>query len=241
MTLSTDVRSVLPLVRVPTLVVHSEADPYVRADHGGYIADAIFGARFVALPGDGHILPSVDLDALVSEVEEVVTGARGASEPERGLATLVFTDIVASTEKAATIGDTAWREVLDSHDELARRYLEVFGGQLVKTMGDGLIATFDGPARAIRFAVALRDELQRRDIEIRVGIHAGEVERRNDDVGGIAVHIAARVQAAASAGEIVVSRTVTDLVAGSSLEFDDLGEHELKGIAQPWHLYRLAR
>jgi class 3 adenylate cyclase len=185
------------------------------------------------------MLPALDPDPLVEEIEEFLTGVRHGPQPDRVLATVLFTDIVGSTEHATRLGDRQWRSLLDDHDALVHRQLERFSGRLVKTTGDGLLATFDGPARAIRCGSAIRDGLQRLGIDIRVGIHTGEVELRGDDVGGVAVHIAARVQALGQPGEILVSRTVTDLVAGSGIEFEDLGEHELKGVPGTWRLFEV--
>jgi class 3 adenylate cyclase len=232
-----DVRAILPLVRVPTLVLHTVANRYVRVAHGRYLAEHIPGARYVELPGDGSILPALDPDSFVEEVEEFLTGVRSSPATDRVLATVLFTDIVGSTEQATRLGDQRWRALLDDHDALVRRQLERFSGRLVKTTGDGLLATFDGPARGIRCACAIRDGLKRLGIDIRVGLHTGEVELRGDDVGGVAVHIAARVQALAEPDEVLVSRTVTDLVAGSGVEFTDRGEHDLKGVPGTWKLY----
>ena len=178
-----------------------------------------------------------DNEPVLGEIEEFLTGHRGAAEPERALATVLFTDIVGSTQKAVALGDRGWRDLLERHDQALSRQLERFRGRLVNSTGDGILAVFDGPARAIRYAAAVRDALRGLDIEIRSGIHTGEVELRGDDLAGIAVHIAARVEAQARPGEILVSRTVADLVAGSGLEFEDRGEHELKGVPGRWRLF----
>jgi class 3 adenylate cyclase len=238
-TFELDVRAILGQVRVPTLVLHAAANSYIRASHGRYLADHIPDARFVELPDDGYILAALDPDPLVEEIEEFLTGVRQGPQPDRVLATVLFTDIVGSTEHATRLGDRQWRSLLDDHDALVRRQLERFSGRLVKTTGDGLLATFDGPARAVRCACAIRDGLKRLGIDIRAGLHTGEVELRGDDVGGVAVHLAARVQALAGPDEVLVSRTVTDLVTGSGIAFSDRGEHELKGVPGRWRLFRV--
>jgi class 3 adenylate cyclase len=240
MNVELDVRPILPLVRVPTLVVHRTGDRTIPVEAGRYLARHIPGARLVELPGDDH-LPSVgDTDALVDEIEEFLTGVRHGTEPDRLLATVLFGDIVGSTELAASLGDHRWREILDEHSALVVRQLERFSGCLVKWLGDGVLATFDGPARAIRCGRALAEESRRLGIELRVGLHCGECEVRGEDVGGIAVHIAARVMARADAGEVLVSRTIKDLVAGSGIEFVDRGTHELKGVPGDWQLFSVA-
>jgi class 3 adenylate cyclase len=235
--LQVDVRAILPLVKVPTLVLHTAGNRFVRVAHGRYLAEHIPGARYVELPGDGSILAALDTEALVDEIEEFLTGARHAPPQDRVLATVLFSDIVSSTEHATRLGDRKWRALLDDHDALVRRQLERFSGRLVKMTGDGFLATFDGPARAIRCGCAVRDGMKRLGIDIRVGVHTGEIERRGDDVGGVAVHIAARVEALAEPGEVLASRTVTDLVVGSDVEFSDRGEHELKGVPGTWRLF----
>ncbi|MFN8234169.1 MAG: adenylate/guanylate cyclase domain-containing protein [Actinomycetota bacterium] len=227
-----DVRPVLPAIRVPTLVLHRRDDQVLTPDHGRYLASHIAGARFIELPGADYAVAFGDVDAIVDEVEEFLTGARGAPDTDRVLATVLFTDIVGSTERAAALGDQRWRAVLDAHDELAARQLARYRGTLVKTTGDGLLATFDGPARAIRCALALRDGLRGLGVEIRTGLHTGEVEQRGVDVGGLAVHIAARVQALGDPGEVLVTRTVKDAVVGSELRFADRGAHELRGVPE---------
>jgi class 3 adenylate cyclase len=201
------------------------------------MAEQIPGARYVELPGLDHFPWVGDSDAIVDEVEEFLTGVRHVAEPDRVLATVLFTDIVGSTERASELGDHAWRQLLDRHDAVVRAHLERFRGTEVKTTGDGFLATFDGPARAIQCAMELTVALQALGIEIRAGLHTGEVEVRGDDVGGIAVHTAARVLAEAQAGEVLVSRTVTDLVAGSGIAFVDRGSHVLKGIVGAWQLF----
>ena len=232
-----DVRSVLPTIQVPTLVTHRAGDPFAPIDQGRYLAEHIPGARFVELAGVDHAGWYTSAEEELDEIEEFGTGHRPVHEPDRVLATVLFTDIVGSTERAQHLGDRKWSDLLDRHDEMARTELERFQGRLVKTTGDGLLATFDGPARAIRCASTLREVLP---VPIRAGLHTGEVELRGDDVGGIAVHIGARVAAVASAGEILVSRTVKDLVAGSGISFVDKGTYTLKGVPDEWQLYAVA-
>ena len=232
-----DVRPVLPAIHVPTLVLHRTGDAVAPVEHGRYIAAHIPGAKYVEQPGNDHAGWGGDPDATADEIEEFLTGTRPEHEPDRVLATVLFTDIVGSTERARELGDRQWRAVLDRHDEAAHRLLERHQGRLVKSTGDGLLATFDGPARGIRCALALRDELP---VPIRAGLHTGEVELRGGDVGGIAVHIGARVAATAGPGEVLVSRTVKDLVAGSGITFADRGSHALKGVADEWQLFAVS-
>jgi pimeloyl-ACP methyl ester carboxylesterase len=231
-----DVRAVLPAVRLPTLVLHRRGDHDSRLEEGRYIAAHIAAARFVELEGEDHV-PWIDSDQVVDEIEEFLTGVRHGPDPDRVLATMLFTDIVGSTERATEIGDHRWRELLERHHELVRRQLERYQGEEVDTAGDGFLATFDGPARAIRCGQAIRDQARELDLEIRAGVHTGEVERAGRDVRGIAVHIGARVAARAGAGEILASRTVRDLVAGSGIVFEDRGSHSLKGVPGEWGLY----
>ena len=204
---------------------------------GQWMAEQIPGARYLELAGQDHFPWVGDTNAVVDEVEEFLTGVRRAAEPDRVLATVLFTDIVGSTERARALGDHAWHQLLDVHDAMVRTHLERYRGREVKATGDGFLATFDGPARAIRCATELTDALRSSGVEIRAGLHTGEVEVRGDDVGGIAVHTAARVQAEARPGEVLVSRTVTDLVAGSGISFVDRGSHVLKGLAGEWQLF----
>jgi class 3 adenylate cyclase len=236
-----DARPFLPLIQAPTLILHRRDFQLLPIEHGRYLAEKIPGARLVELPGaDAPLMwetPQLALDL----IEEFLTGARRPAEPSRVLATVLFTDIVASTEQAGRLGDRRWRELLAVHDEAARRVVEDFQGQLIKTTGDGILATFDGPGRGIRCAAAFRDELRGIGLEIRAGMHTGEVELRDGDVGGIAVHIAARVMAAARSGEILTSRTVRDLVIGSDVALDDLGTQPLKGLEGKWQLFRVTR
>jgi class 3 adenylate cyclase/alpha-beta hydrolase superfamily lysophospholipase len=237
MNLEIDVRPVLPAIRVPTLILHRVGERELPVAGARYLATWIPGARYVELPGDDHSLWAGDSDAIIDEVEEFVTGVRPAPEPDRVLATVLFTDIVGSTQRAAALGDRRWRELLDAHHAAVRRELARFRGREVKTTGDGFLAAFDGPARAVRCAAAIRDAVRQLGIEIRAGLHTGEVELLGDDVGGIAVHIGARVAAEAGPGEVLVSSTVKDLVAGSGLEFDDRGARALKGVPGEWRLF----
>jgi class 3 adenylate cyclase len=232
-----DVRPVLPLVQAPTLILHRREFGLVPIAHGRYLADHIRGARLVELPGSDVDLSWETPDLALDAIEEFLTGVRRGAEPSRVLTTVLFTDIVGSTERAARVGDRRWRGLLEVHDELAGRLVEQFHGQLVKTTGDGILATFDGPGRAIRCAAALSDELAGIGLEIRAGLHTGEIELRDGDVGGIAVHIAARVMAAAEPGQLLTSRTVHDLVVGSDIAMDDLGTRPLKGVDGTWQLF----
>ena len=232
-----DVRDVLPTIRVPTLVVQRKENPIITLEQGRYVAERIPAAKFVAVPGADHGLAVGDPDVILDEVEEFLTGAKSGVDVDRVLATVLFTDIVGSTERLSELGDRQWREVLASHDALAQRQVERYGGRIVVRTGDGLLATFDGPLRAIRSAIALRDAVRRIGLTIRAGLHTGEIERTGDDVTGLAVHIAARVQASAQPNEVLISRTVKDLVAGAALRFGDRGTHELKGVDDPWQLY----
>jgi class 3 adenylate cyclase len=236
-----DARPFLPLIQAPTLILHRRNFQLLPIEHGRYLAEKIPGARLVELPGaDAPLMwetPQLALDL----IEEFLTGTRRPAEPSRVLATVLFTDIVASTEQAGRLGDRRWRELLAVHDEAARGVVEEFQGQLIKTTGDGILATFDGPGRGIRCAAAFRDELRGIGLEIRAGVHTGEVELRDGDVGGIAVHIAARVMAAAGSGEILISRTVRDLVVGATITVEDRGPHALKGIEDSWQLFAVTR
>lgn len=233
----TDVRHVLPAVRVPTLVIHRADVVFRRVGHGQYLADNIADATLVRLPGKEHFPWSGDQDEIIDEVQEFLTGVRPVPEPDRVLATVLFTDVVSSTERAVKAGDRRWKELLESHKRVVRRELERHRGREVSTAGDGFLATFDGPARAVRCARAIVDGVHQLGLEVRAGVHTGEIELAGDDVTGIAVHIGSRVEGLAGPGEVLVSRTVTDLVAGSGLEFEDRGEHELKGVPGRWQLY----
>ena len=232
-----DVRAVLPAISAPTLVLHRRDDRMLPARHGNYLAEHIPGARYVELDGADHLPTVGDHGALLDEVEEFLVGSRGAHGVDRALATILFTDIVGSTETAARLGDRRWRDLLERHDATVRRELAVHRGREVKTTGDGFLATFDGPARAIRCATAIQGELSRSGVEIRSGIHSGEVETIGADVGGMAVNIGARVGALAAPGEVLVSSTVRELVVGSGIEFEERGSHRLKGAPDEWHLF----
>jgi len=229
-----DVRAVLPTVRAPCLVIHAASG---LVEQSRYLAEHLADARVVALDGADHYPWFGDIDAVVSEVQEFLTGMRPAPEADRVLATVLFTDIVGSTARAAQLGDRRWRDLLDRYYSLGRKELARFRGREVKTTGDGFLATFDGPARGIRCACAINDSVGQLGITIRAGLHTGECEVMGEDVGGIAVHIGARVAAKAAAGEVLVSSTVKDLVAGSGLEFAERGSHRLKGVPEEWRLY----
>jgi class 3 adenylate cyclase len=233
-----DVRHVLPSIQVPTLVLHHTDGVGVRVGHGRYLAEHIPGARYVELPGaDSTMVAGPDREQILDEIEEFLTGVRPVPAVDRILATVLFTDVVDSTKHAAERGDRAWRELLERHRELVRRQLERHRGREVVTTGDGFLATFDGPARAIQCAGAIIQGSRALGMEIRAGLHTGEVELMGEDVGGIAVHIGARVSALAGSGEVLVSSTVKDLVAGSGIEFEDRGAHELKGVPGEWRLF----
>jgi class 3 adenylate cyclase len=233
-----DIRSILPTIRVPTLVLHRSGDLDVNIEEGRYIAARIPGAKFVELPGDDHLPWVGDQDAFLDEVQEFLTGVRPPPAVDRVLATILFTDIVGSTERAARVGDQAWRGLLEQHDALVRKELLRFRGREEKTTGDGFFATFDGPARAIRCASSIRDSVRQLGVEIRAGLHTGEIELHGDHIGGIAVNIGARVATSAEPGEVLVSSTVKDLVAGSGVTFADRGLHALKGVPGEWRLFR---
>lgn len=235
-----DVRHVLPTIRVPTLVLHRTGDRDSQLEEGRYIAEHIPGARFVELAGEDHI-PWIDADQIVDEVEEFLTGVRHGQEPDRVLATVLLTDIVGSSERAVELGDRRWRELLEAHHALVRRELARWRGEEVDTAGDGFLATFDGPARAIRCACAIRDGLHALGLDIRAGLHTGECEIIGGKVGGIAVHTAARVAAQCAPGEVFVSGTVRDLIAGSGIDLEDRGIHKLKGIPGEWQLLAVVR
>jgi class 3 adenylate cyclase len=236
-----DVRPILPAVRVPTLVMHRTGDRTIPAEAGRYLAERIPGARYVEMPGDDHLPWVGDAERVVGEIEEFLTGMRHRPEPQRVLATVLFTDIVGSTERAAELGDRAWSDLLTAHHALVRSELARYDGHEVDTAGDGFFATFDGPARAIRCAIAVMRGLGPLGIEVRAGLHTGEVELVGGSTGGgvrgMAVHIGARIAALAEPGEVLVSRTVKDLVVGSGLAFADRGTATLKGVPDTWQLY----
>ena len=232
-----DVRAVLPTIQAPTLVISRRDCLMTSAQQGRYVADRIAGARFVDVPGRDYWFFTEHADQLLDYISEVVTGHRAVPELDRALTTVMFTDIVGSTESASRLGDRRWAQVLDQHDAIAARELERHRGRKVNPTGDGLLATFDGPARALRCALAIRDAVGGLGLQLRAGVHTGEVERRGDDVGGIAVHIGQRVSALAPPGQVFASRTVADLVLGSGLVLEDRGEHTLKGIPGTWRLF----
>jgi class 3 adenylate cyclase len=235
-----DVRAVLPTVHVPTLVVQHTDDPFIPSEWGKYVADHISGTKYVELPGRNIYHFVEPWRASFQEIAEFLTGQRADVADDRVLATVLFTDIVDSTRRAADMGDRDWHALLDAHDAVVRVQLNRFRGREVNTSGDGFLAMFDGPQRAIRCAMAIRDAVAALGIEVRVGLHTGECEVRGDDIGGIAVHIGARVSALAGPNEVLVSTTLRDLVIGSGLEFDDRGSHELKGVPGEWRLFAVA-
>lgn len=233
-----DIRAILPTIRVPTLVMHRLLDPMCHPLQAQFAANAIPDARLATFEGEDHMPWFGNQDEVLDSMEEFITGTAAAPPAaERVLSTVLFTDIVGSTERATTLGDQAWRGLLDRHDETSRSVVEAHQGRIIKSTGDGLLATFDGPGRALRGALALRDRLGAEGITIRAGVHTGEIELRGADIGGIAVHIASRVEAQAAPGEVFASRTVKDLVAGSGIIFQDRGTHPLKGIPDDWQLY----
>jgi pimeloyl-ACP methyl ester carboxylesterase len=238
MFLDLDVRDVLPLIQAPTLVLHRKHDHAVNVRAGRWLAEQIPGARYVELEGVDHApWAGPDTERVLDEIEEFLTGVRPGPKVDRVLATVLFTDIVDSTQVATEMGDSGWREVLERHQGLVRRHLERFGGREIKTTGDGFLATFDGPTRAVECAQAIVNDVPSLGIEVRAGMHTGEVELIGEDVGGIAVHVAARIAALAQGGTVLASRTVRDLVTGSGIEFDPRGRHSLKGVADEWEVY----
>lgn len=236
-----DVRDRLPRIAVPTLIVHRDNPGFSPVEHAHYLAERIAGSRLVELPGEDALYWVGDTGPMLDEIEEFITGVRGASDAERLLTTIVFTDIVGSTERAAALGDHRWRDLLDNHDRIVRHELQRFGGHEVNTAGDGFVATFSSPSAAIACADAIVDAVHVLGIEVRVGIHAGEVEVRGADVAGMAVHIGARVAALAGPSEVLVSSTLRDIVTGSRHRFGDRGETALKGVPGYWRLYALVR
>jgi class 3 adenylate cyclase len=232
-----DVRDILPTIRVPTLVLHRRGDSMMDIRHSRYLAEHIPGARYVELEGTDNLIAAEDPTSLLEELEEFLTGVRPSHEPDRVLATVLFTDLVGSTNVAAELGDRRWTQLLGDHYAAVRRELDRFSGREVKTVGDGFLATFDGPARGIRAARAIVGSVSGLGLELRAGLHTGEVEVMGDDVGGMAVHIGARVMSRAGPNEVLVSNTVKDLVVGSGFEFEDRGATELKGVPGEWRLW----
>jgi class 3 adenylate cyclase len=233
-----DVRNVLPATRVPTLILHRTAERVIDVGHARYMAQHILGAKLIELSGEDHQPWLGDRDAVLNEVEQFLTGKHEVREPERVLATVLFADIVGSTERAAALGDRPWRELLEVFYAKIREVLKQFRGREIKTLGDGFLAAFDGPARAIRCAGAVRDAVRSLKLEVRCGLHTGECEVVGNDLAGIAVHTGARVAGLAAPGEVLVSQTVRDLVAGSGLSLEDRGMHALKGVPNEWRLFR---
>jgi class 3 adenylate cyclase len=232
-----DVADILPSIRTPTLVLNRTGNQIVPVEQSRLAAAMIEGARFVELPGGDHLAFSEGVDGLLDEVEEFLTGARTGADPDRVLTTLLFTDIVNSTRLAAQMGDRRWRDVLDQHYELGRGELARFGGREVVTTGDGFFAAFDRPLAAVRCALAMVEAMPALGLQIRAGVHTGEVEVRGTDLGGLAVHIAARIATLGGDGEVLVSSTVKDLLVGADVGFDDRREHELKGVPGTWRLF----
>jgi len=237
LTTRVDLRDRLSTITAPTLLLHRVDNPFVRVDHARYLAAHIPNATLIELPGNDHVAFAGDTDELIGSIEEFVTGSRGAGYAERVLVTILFSDIVDSTRRAAADGDRRWRDLLDDHDRMAQRAVHRFGGRRVKSTGDGMLATFASPAAAISCGRALCDGARDIGLEIRVGVHTAEIERRGDDVAGIGVHIAARVESHATPGEVWVSRTVVDVVIGSGIEFASQGDHDLKGVPGRWELF----
>jgi class 3 adenylate cyclase len=236
-----DIRPILPSIRVPTLIIHRRGDVRVNVEAGRFMARQIPDAKYVELPGSDHLLWTGDTERVLGEVEEFLTGSRSAVESDRVLATVLFTDIVNSTKRAETIGDRAWHDVLDRHNALVRQEILRHRGREVRTLGDGFLATFDGPARSIRCALAINEGVQALGLQVRAGLHTGEVEMADDDLSGIAVHIASRVATMAKPGQVLVSNTVRDLVAGSNIRFHDEGCHPLKGLSESVRLFAAER
>ncbi|HEY8684128.1 MAG TPA: adenylate/guanylate cyclase domain-containing protein [Chloroflexota bacterium] len=236
-----DIRHILPAVHVPTLIMHRTDDMAIPVEGSRYMAGLIPDARYVELPGGDHLVFVGNQDEMLDEVEEFLTGMRHGGDLDTILATVLFTDIVASTERATELGDRRWRELLEAHYALVRGEFRRFRGREVNTTGDGFLATFDGPARAIRCAIAISSAVQRLGLQIRAGVHTGECQIVEGQVGGIAVHTGARIMALAGAGEVLVSSTVKDLVAGSGLQFEDRGMHTLKGVRDEWRLFRVVQ
>ena len=238
---SMDVREALASVSAPTIVLHRVGWKIISPDEGQYLADHIPGARYALVPGNDGTLFTEPVGEILKHIEEFLRGLPGASQPDRALAAILFTDIVGSTARAAALGDKEWRNLLETHDAVARTIVSQHRGQIIKTTGDGMLVTFDGPGKAIRCAMALSDALRPLSLEIRAGLHTGEVELRGTDIAGIGVHIAARVLESASPGDLLVSAAVPMLVAGSGIEFEDRGEYELKGVPGSWKLFAVQK
>jgi len=236
-----DIRHILSTIRVPTLILHCLHDRAINFGASRYMADRIPGAKLVELPGLDHCCWLSDADTVLGEIEEFLTGVRHSLEPDRVLATVLFTDIVGATERAAALGDRRWHDLLDSHHNFVRRELARFHGREINTAGDGFFAAFDGPARAIRCACAISEGVQPLGLNVRAGLHTGECEVMGSEIGGIVVHTGARIAALAGPGEVLVSSTVKDLVAGSGLRFSDYGIKSLKGVPGEWHLYSVGQ
>jgi class 3 adenylate cyclase len=237
----TDVRDKLPRIAVPTLILHRRESRFVRVAHGRYLADHIAGSRYIELAGADALHWVGDTGPMLDEIEEFVTGVRGSSGAERVLTTMIFTDIVGSTRRAAELGDGRWHDLLDNHDKVVRHQLQRFGGREVNTAGDGFVATFTSPSVALDCADAIVDAVRQLGIEVRAGVHVGEVEVRGADIAGMAVHIAARVAALAGPNEVFTSSTVREIVSGSRHVFAENGEYELKGVPGRWRVYSLVR
>lgn len=235
-----DIRGVLPALHTPTLVVHRSGDRDAMVEGARWMAAQIQGARFVELPGDDHLPWVGEQDEILDEVQEFLTGERPEPDATRVLATILFTDIVDSTRRAHELGDSTWKQVLASHDQLCAEQIHRFKGRLIKSTGDGIHATFDGPGRAIACAGGIIEKSRELELEIRAGLHTGECEVRGDEMEGVAVHLAARVAGLAGPGQVLVSRTVRDLVAGSGIEFEDLGVRELKGFPEAWQIFAVS-
>ena len=239
MSRAVDVRSLLPRVAVPTLVMHRIGDRVVEVGNGRYLAERIPDARWVELPGDDFVLWAGDMDAIADEMEEFITGRRIGPEATRIVATVMFTDVVGSTARAGALGDRAWSDLLRAHDSRLRAQLRRFGGREIDTAGDGFFASFASPTAAIRCAHGVQEAVREIGVEVRIGIHTGECELTGEKLRGVTVHIGSRVAGKAHAGEVVISQTVKDIATGSGFVFEDAGEHELKGVPDRWHLYRV--
>ena len=235
--MSIDTTEMLRLVPMRTLVLHNKDDVLVPIEASRYIADLVPDSKLIELPGNDHLFWFSNADEVVGEIEQYLLGTRSPQHQERVLATVLFTDIVRSTEHAGVLGDARWREMLEAHERMTREELAHFRGELVQTTGDGVLATFDGPARAVQCAARLCSNMERAGMQLRAGVHTGEIELRGKDIGGLAVHIAARIMSVAGAGEVMTSRTVRDLAVGAGIDFSERGPHELKGLSEPWELF----